>query len=174
MKILSNIFKENTSSNKLGNSTNFSRRKKPESGLFDFLELINRWPQMIGEKIAKVTKPIRINNKKLIIYTAHSAFSQQLSLMQEQVIIKIKEIYPEVGNQIKKLSFITNGAYFSDKKKNMLSAEQRNDYQKDNKLNKFSPTYRKNIALAKELFQDIDDKELRESLTKIYITSKDH
>jgi hypothetical protein len=173
MKTLSNIFKKNISSAGQSNTNNFLKRKKPQSSVFDFLELLKRWPDMIGEKIAKVTEPVKISNKKLIIYTAHSAFSQQLAMMQSQILEKVKKVYPATATQIKSLSFVTKDTHFSQKKKDILSGESTQNYKKENKLNKYSPTYQRYLAQAEDLFSDIQDQSIKDSLIKIFITSKD-
>lgn len=173
MKTLSNIFNENISSNEKSNSTNFSRGKKHQSSVFDFLELLRLWPEIIGEKIAKVTEPVKINSKKLIIITAHSAFSQQLALMQSQILEKIKKIYPCAESQIKSLSFVTKDTHFANRAEDSLSKKSTDSYKKENKLNQFSPAYRKYLSEANELFKDINDENIKNSLIKIYITSKD-
>ena len=173
MKILSNIFKENITSQRQRGTNNFSKSKKQDDSLFDFLELLKKWHDIIGHKISKVTEPVKISNKKLIIYTAHSAFSQQLSMMQNQIISKIKEIYPAAENKIKALSFVTKDKHFNNNHNEVVSEQATKEYQKNNKLNKFSPTYRQHLAQANKLFEDIEDPSIKESLTKIFITSKD-
>ena len=140
--------------------------------MFDFLELLKLWPKIIGLRTAKVTEPIRISSKKLIIYTAHSAFSQQLSLMQGQILEKIGEHYPKSKHHIKSLSFVTKDIHFSEKKTDLLSGKETKKYMKNNRLNKYSPTYRNLFNEASKLFEDIENHEVKESLIKIYITSK--
>jgi len=174
MKTLSNIFNENISSNGRSNSTNILRGKKHQSSVFDFLELLRLWPEIIGERMARVTEPVKINSKKLIIITAHSAFSQQLSMMQSQILQKIKQIYPSAETQIKSLNFVTKDTHFSNKVEDKLSTKATENYRKENKLNKFSPAYRQYLSEANNLFTDIKDQEVKESLIKIYITSKDN
>lgn len=174
MKTLSNIFSENISSAGQRGTNNFSKKSKHSNNVFDFLELLNCWPDIIGQKISKVTEPVKINNKKLVIYTAHSAFSQQLSMMQNQILEKIKTVYPASVSQIKALSFITNDKYFSNKGNNKISVKETEKYKKNNKLNKFSPAYQKYLEQANELFKEIEDDSVKQSLIKIFITSKDN
>ena len=174
MKTLSNIFKKNISSVNQKSQFRGQQHKTNVGTVFDFLELIRLWPEIIGPKMANVTEPIRISSKKLVIYTAHSAFSQQLSLMKNEILKNVKKIYPSSESHIRDLNFITKDLHFNQKKENLLSSDSTTNYKQNNKLNPFSPTYRKFLQEANELFKDIEDIPTKESLIKIYITSKDH
>ena len=167
MKALSKIFKENITSASQNSTSNITKKRTDLKNMFDFLELLNLWPNIIGERIAKVTQPMRISNKKLIIYTSHSAFSQQLSMMQSQILLKIKDIYPSADAQIRSLNFITKDAFFNNEKKDVLSNKVTEDYRKNNKLNKYSPTYQRHLKQANDLLGDIEDESVKESLIKI-------
>ena len=115
MKTLSHIFKKNIS-NGPKKTLSSAHRGKNESDIFDFLEMLGKWPEMIGEKMAKVTEPVKIKGKSLVVITAHSAFSQQLSLMKTEVLKKINKVYPQSIGKIKDLTFITNDLFFAQKK----------------------------------------------------------
>lgn len=149
-----------------------AHRGKNESDIFDFLEMLDKWPEMIGEKMAKVTEPVKIKGKSLVVITAHSAFSQQLSLMKTEILKKINKVYPQSIGKIKDLTFITNDLFFAQKKKDILSDESKKEYKKNNQLHPHSPRYRQLFKEAQNIFQDIKDAEIKQSLTKIYITSR--
>ena len=134
--------------------------------------MLAKRPEMIGDKMSKVTEPVKIKGKSLVVITAHSAFSQQLSLMKTEILKKINKVYPQSVGKIKDLTFVTNDLFFAQKKKDILSDESKKRYKRKNQLHPHSPKYRQLLKEAQNIFQNIDDPELKESLTKIYITSR--
>ena len=149
-----------------------TRLSTSESEVFDFLDLANKWSDIIGKSLSKVTSPLKIQNKTLFILTAHPAFSQQLSLMEGEVKNKVLQFFPNLSKNFKRIQFQTNPSHFkaSDRQKETeLNPEK---YTKKNKLNKFSPKFRALKNEAEEIFKQIEDPELSASMMSIYIQNK--
>ena len=154
----------------LGNFT--SKDKKRYSGkngdVFDFLQLIKHWPKIIGEKLAKNTLPLKLVNGNLTIITNHSVFSQQLSLMEKEIILNIKKEFRHLNFSIEKLYFQTNPMLFTNlseegsKKKVEVKSSRP-------KLHPLSPEYLNSKKKAKNYFSDIQDTELKTSLESLFL-----
>src|SRR5262245_18982119 len=79
---------------------------------FDFLALIEAWPQVVGERMAALTKPMQNKGGTLTVMTAHPAYGQQLLLLSPTIIGKITKHFPALQGKIQKLQFQTNSAFF--------------------------------------------------------------
>ena len=66
---------------------------------FDFINLVERWPLIIGAPLAKVTSPLKIKSGSLIIVSTHSSYSQNISFLSEEIKLKIFSV-PNKGIQI--------------------------------------------------------------------------
>jgi len=145
-------------------------QKRPsfQKDSFDFLSLIECWPEIVGERLAKHTMPLKNNNGYLTILTNHSAFSQQLSFMDNILKKKIIQKFPSLTGKIKKIYFQANSTHF-EQKIEILNKRKKNQSTKLEIPHKFSPTYKKLYALALEEFSDIDDEELKQQFISIYI-----
>jgi hypothetical protein len=134
---------------------------------FDFLELIKKWPEIVGPQMSLVTSPLKIKFDSLFIITKHSVFSQELSFLSEQIKQEIFKCFPELKQIIKKLVFQTQETYFQNSKSNLSSQSQ----EIEPKLHPQSPAYKKRKQEAERLFSEVSDDELRQVLTSIYIQS---
>ena len=142
-------------------------------GQVDFLSLMKKWPNFVGKSCAKHTIPLGIKNKTLYILSNHSAFSTTLSFMEEKIKQNIFQEFPEFKKAIKKISFKVDSAYFNQetlKKSKILSSVKKENIQE--KLHPFSPEYKRLKKEADNLFQNIEDEQLLQSLTSIYMQSK--
>ena len=61
---------------------------------FDFLELVTKWPEIIGPALAKVTSPLKIKGDSLIIVSKHASYSQNISFLSEEIKQKIFDPRP--------------------------------------------------------------------------------
>lgn len=154
---------------------------KASSELFDFLELISRWHEVVGEKLAKVTVPLKHQNQCLSLLTNHSAYSQQLSLLEETLKAKIFRIFPQLQGKIKKFRFIVSTEHFESQKEDLLKRAN-SSFSKDNQtkaqkhLHPKSPEYLRLKKEALEEFEDIEDEfegSLKNALTSLYIQQKE-
>ena len=184
MKKVSDLFDNELRSQAKKSYTPFSKSKgmnQASSELFDFLELIARWHEVVGEKLAKVTVPLKHQNQCLSLLTNHSAYSQQLSLLEETLKAKIFRIFPQLTGKIKKFRFIVSTEHFESQKEDLLKRANSN-LSKDNQekaqkhLHPKSPEYLRLQKEAKQEFDDIEDEfegSLKETLTSLYIQQKE-
>lgn len=150
---------------------NFSKNKSTEA--FDFLYLVQKWPDITGEMLAKHTIPIKNSRGVLTILTDHSAFSHQLSFMQEILIGKIVAVFPDLKGKIKKITFQVNSAFFQEKKKFAQSTiNTKEEVKQSAAFHPQSPLFKALKKEALEQFSSIEDQEIKESLISIYIQSK--
>ncbi len=134
---------------------------------FDFLELIKKWPIIVGPKMAPFTSPLRLKHDSLFIITKHSIYSQELSFLAEPIKGEIFKVFPKLKNIIKKLVFQTQENFFEER----LSQKETQETL-TNKLHPQSPQYKLYRIEAERLFNEIPDRELREIMISIYIQSR--
>ncbi|MBA2404603.1 MAG: DUF721 domain-containing protein [Bdellovibrionales bacterium] len=134
---------------------------------FDFLDLIKKWPEIVGVKLAAVTSPLKIKQDSLFVITKHSSYSQELSFSAEMIKKEVFKQFPNLKPIIKKLAFQTQENFFEQKlvKEKELAAAVP-------KLHPQSPKYKILKLEAERLFNDVEDSELKESLISIFIQSK--
>jgi hypothetical protein len=133
---------------------------------FDFLDLIKKWPQVVGPKLALVTSPLRLRQDSLFVMTKHSVYSQELSFLSEQIKTEIFKVLPELKPVIKKLVFQTQENFFDQKKQSTEVTPEMAA-----KLHPQSPKYKLLKAEADRLFKDTEDPELRAMLISLFIQS---
>jgi hypothetical protein len=133
---------------------------------FDFLDLIRKWPEIVGEKLAAVTSPLKIKQDSLFVITKHSSYSQELSFSSEMIKKEVFKQFPNLKPIVKKLAFQTQENFFEQKliKEKELALAP--------KLHPQSPKYKILKQEAEGLFSDVVDSELRDSLISLFIQSK--
>lgn len=134
---------------------------------FDFLELVTKWPEIIGPALAKVTSPLKIKGDSLIIVSKHASYSQNISFLSEEIKQKIFALFPQLRPVIKKLNFLTQEAFF--KEQEMEAAKKTAEIPK---FHPQDPRFKVIKAEADRLFGDIEDQELKQLLTSIFIQSR--
>lgn len=134
---------------------------------FDFLDLINKWPQIVGEKLAAVTSPLKLKQDALYVMTKHPVYSQQLSFLSEEIKSEIFKVFPRLQSILKRIVFQTQENYFQEKSK--ITEQQ---LEATNRLHPQSPRYKILRLEAEKFFKDIEDHEVRERLISIFIQSK--
>jgi predicted nucleic acid-binding Zn ribbon protein len=60
-------------------------------------EVIEAWPEVVGEEMAKHSSPMTIEEGALVIRCDSTAWATQLRLMRGQITTTIAERYPEAG-----------------------------------------------------------------------------
>jgi len=133
---------------------------------FDFLELVKKWPDIIGENLSRVTSPLKIIGDNLIIISKHSSYSQNISFLSEEIKQKIFKLFPELRSKIKKINFMTQESFFEEKS---ISSENK---QLPTKLHPQDPKYKILKIEAERVFSNVDDQELKNLLISIFIQSK--
>lgn len=132
---------------------------------FDFLELVNKWPDIIGKALAGVTSPLKIKGDSLIIMSKHASYSQNISFLSEEIKQKIFALFPQLKPVIKKLNFQTQESYFNQKD----SVEEKKAAAP--KFHPQDPRFKILKQEAERLFGDIEDTELKKMLISIFIQS---
>lgn len=135
---------------------------------FDFINLIGSWEQVVGKMIAEHSIPLKLNFGNLIILTQHSVFSNELQLMQTELIKKIELILPALKGNIKKIKFIMSESFFQEQK---MKNNAGKNLKEKKKLHPYSPIYQELKEKADLLFQEIEDDELKEIMISLYIDS---
>jgi len=155
-------------------SSKSGRKKHISSEIFDFLELIERWEDIVGPKLAKTTIPLKNQKQTLTILTNHSAYSQALSYMEETLKSKLFKIFPQLQTKIKKFNFQVSTAHFDRTKadleqranldnKNLAQQKKRTTFHPQN------PIYKKLKTQAEAEFSYIEDEQTRQALISIYL-----
>ena len=154
------------------------QRKGGGKGLkasLDFLDLIQSWEQVVGEHLAAQTIPLKHVRGNLTILAGHSAYSEQLSFMQEQLKQKIGKVFPALACKIKRLSFQTNSTYFETERENLLKTAGKRGPKRKKKVSPtkhhhpYDPHYREQRQKALAEFSGIKDDELKEGLIGLYL-----
>jgi hypothetical protein len=135
---------------------------------FDFIDLLKKWPDIVGPKMAKVTSPLKLKHDSLIVVTTHSTYSHELSYLSEQIKTEIFKVLPELKTVIKKIIYETQEGYFKHRDE---VAKSRADIVEAAKprLHPQSPQYKILKAEAERLFHHIEEPELRAFMISIYI-----
>lgn len=134
---------------------------------FDFLELIKKWPEIIGPKFATVTSPLRMKQDALFIVSKHSAYSEQISYLSEDLKKNIFKIFPQLRPVIKRIVFLTQEGFFKEQ-------EQRTEAvaKKTFKIHPQDPRFKILKIEAERLFAETEDLELKEILISLYLQSR--
>lgn len=133
---------------------------------FDFIELVKEWPGIIGEKMAKVTSPLKIMGNSLIIISKHSSYSQNIDFLSEEIKEKIFLKFPALRPIIKKLNFQTKEVFFREQE---IVEETKKS---SPKFHPQDPRFKLLKIEAEKLFGDIEDAELKELMTSIFIQTR--
>ena len=118
---------------------------------FDFLELIKKWPEIVGLKMCQVTSPLKVKQDSLFIMTKHSIYSQELSFLSEEIKGEIFKVFPKLRPVIKKLVFQTQENFFTPKSEVLVLKEA----ELKQKLHPQSPRYKILKVEAERLFGHI-------------------
>ncbi len=151
-------------------SRSTDKKKKVFGDSIDFIQLIKGWNDIIGTDFGKNTLPLKISYKTLYILTPHSTYSEQLSFTEHLIVKKIITKFPSFRNEIRKIRFQVNPNHFLQK-----TVEREKFILKKEKQiipHRFSPEYKVLNKEGEEVYQDIDDLELKEQLISIYIQSR--
>ncbi len=67
-------------------------------------KVLQHWPEIVGETIARVTRPVRYEDHTLLISVPDAVWRQQLSLQIELILDKIHDT--PGGRTVRKIRFI--------------------------------------------------------------------
>ncbi len=82
-------------------------------GLFDFIQLTQQWPDIVGPWLGQFTRPLKLSQGLFIIVTKHSVFAQELSYMEGTLKQKIEGHFPKLQGEITKIRFQVASQYFN-------------------------------------------------------------
>lgn len=133
---------------------------------FDFIYLINNWQSIVGKLLAQNTIAQKIQNATLYVIAKHPVFAQEIDSISPEIIKKIEDEVPALKNKIKKIKF-SHSNYSWEEFKN----EEKQKSRTKKKPHRFSPEYRYKLKQAEFLFGDIEDDEIKEMLTQLYLSS---
>lgn len=137
---------------------------------FDFLSLLNKWPDIVGPQLAKVTAPVRIKFGSLVVVTVHPSYSHELSYHADPIKTAIYKEFPQLRSIISNINFQAMPQFFQQK--NIIQQNEELKIQQ-NTLHPQSPQYRMLYAKAAKNFEHIEDEDLKKTMINIYIqTSK--
>lgn len=143
----------------------------PHQEVFDFLNFVDQWPEIVGRPLGDHTLPQKLNHGILYLVTAHPAFSQGISFMEKGIIESINKSFPYLKGRVRQLSFIVNSDAFNKAKNSQThrSAKKTEDNRRQNMPHRHSPEYKTLRLRAEEIFKDTDDQETKDLLISIYI-----
>lgn len=141
----------------------FSKTK----GLFNFLQLIKDWESIVGPMMAQNTLPLKIKAKTLFISTKHAIFAQELAFLSPEILIKIKNKFPELEKNITQIKF-SHSKYsaqlFNQSHNSRNSLSNQKKLTKKSIPHKFSPYYQARVQKAQHYFSHIEDPEIKKML----------
>lgn len=136
----------------------------------DFLKLVERWDQVVGEKLALNTRPLKLNRGQLLVITKHATYASQLNFLMLDIIKKIEQNFPNLKGSIQKIRFRASNSFYENQLFDQI--EQTKNSEKDIKTttyHQYSPDFRLRQEQAKKLYQDIEDDGLKQALIDLYI-----
>lgn len=155
------------------------------SEAFDFLKLVHNWSDIVGPRLSKHTIPLKNQGRNLTLLTDHSAISQQVDFISSLIINKIEEEFPQLKGKIQKLNFIVDSTHFQKKmeqvsnQKSILAKQGKlkkselqnvpKDWKERTGLHPYSPEFQKLKKQADSFFENVEDKQVKDLLTSLYI-----
>ncbi len=139
-------------------------------GLFNFLQLIKSWEDIVGTLMAQNTIPLKIKNHTLYISTKHAIFAQELGFLAPMIIEKIKKTFPDIDENLSKVKFAHSNLTSDQFAHSTHKAGPKPQKNKSSSLHPFSPAYLEKKSQAAKLFQDIDDPEIKKILTDFMLS----
>lgn len=65
--------------------------------------VVNAWPEIVGERVAAVTRPVRYEDNTLVVAVPDAGWRQELHLQTDLILEKIHEL--PGGKVVKKIRF---------------------------------------------------------------------
>ncbi|MBI3189691.1 MAG: DUF721 domain-containing protein [Ignavibacteriales bacterium] len=54
-------------------------------------EALDKWGDIVGEQIARVTKPVRVEGETLVIHVTSSVWRNELVFLKRELIVKVNK-----------------------------------------------------------------------------------
>ncbi len=148
-----------------------SAKSSQLSDSFDFISLIKAWREIAGEKLSEHTIPLKNQNGTLLVLSNHSAFANELSYMEIPLKKKIFAKFPNLEKAILNIKFIVDSTHFSKQYSQFIAPQEKIKKKNEQILHPYSPEFRRLKKEAEEMFGNIEDKDIRESMISLYIQS---
>ena len=100
--------------------TKFQGEYSKNDGALNFLNLITRWPLIVGEKLSTCSVPLKLKNEVLFVMIAHPIFGQELQFQFFDIQKKVSNDFKSQTFKFKKFRFINNEDFFKDKFQNIV------------------------------------------------------
>ncbi len=146
--------------------------KREQSELFDFLALIKKWDDIIGQRIAQNSIPLKLTRGTLHVLTNHAAYSSVISFMEEKIKENIITYFPSLIGKVDNIKFQVNSAFFEKQKAIGMRSKVVKTLSTNQPMHLQSPAYKKLKKEADSIFQDVSDKETKEALTSIFFQNR--
>ena len=175
LKSLGDILYSDNEKQEVYTSDQKKREKRRQKGYFtskghtfDFIHLLKAWQEIVGEMLAKNTLPLKIRKNTLYVSTKHQVFAQEMGFLVPEILEKIFDRFPNLKKNINSIKFINNEFL------NQNLSERKGEFQfkskPTKKIHPFSPEYLHRKSKAQEIFEDIQDPEIRDILTRYYLS----
>jgi hypothetical protein len=77
-------------------------RDSPHHGLWVLACLEGSWQKIVGDTIARVCRPLRLDNSNLVLEILDPSWESTVKSMEGEVLEKVRQF---AGNEVKQLSF---------------------------------------------------------------------
>lgn len=67
--------------------------------------IVNRWPEIVGDKIAEVSRAVRFSDNTLLVSVRDASWRQQLSLEVDRILQEIHSV--PGGKAVKRIHFVS-------------------------------------------------------------------
>lgn len=155
----------------LGERSPFQSADNRNQASSDMIKLTQSWSLIVGEKLSLSTHPIRVSNKSLIIIVKHPEYAHHLSYLEKELLNKIWKRFPSLESKMQKINFRYSENFFQIKE-GSVAEKPKSSKPSTHGLHKFSPQYKVLMKECENLYGEIKDKEIKESLTSLYIQHK--
>lgn len=69
------------------------------------VEVLEAWPELVGERVAEVTRAVRLSEGTLFVEVRSSAWLMELNMMKNQVLTRVNEGRDE-ATRIERIVFV--------------------------------------------------------------------
>jgi hypothetical protein len=141
-----------------------NRAKQSFDQLMSLINLYNSWSHLIGQFLGENSLPSKIYKNTLYIVTSHQAYAQEIMNYQTHIMDKINKSKILSGIPIENLKSTYNYKSFQESKQKF--DEYIHKKQANSSIKQYS---KKDIEIAKNEFQDLEDQDLRELMASLYL-----
>ncbi len=168
MKSLKQLLTEEIKIKKAGPQQ--SKSSNTGSDVFDFIQLIQKWDEIVGDFLSKQTRPQKLIKSTLVILTKHSTYSAQLHLMSPVIIEKINQHFPQLNGKVSQLRFNVFANSFEAELINQQSIKkEKKESILHTTLHPYSPEFMRLKQEAEKNYAHIEDEMLKQLMINLHI-----